>query len=163
MFFRNIKRELLVLFFHMKIRRAQKEDAEIITEQNIALAKESENIILNHETTLAGVTALLSDEKKGWYLVAEEKRNIVGQLMITMEWSDWRNKPIWWVQSVYIQKPWRKQGVFTQLLDAAKKMAHQQGVPFLRLYAHHHNTPALKAYERSGWQQDPYVVYHLDL
>lgn len=147
----------------MKIRRAQKEDAEAITAQNVALARESENIILNHETTLAGVTALLSDEKKGLYLVAEENKTIVGQLMITMEWSDWRNKPIWWVQSVYVQKVWRKQGVFTRLLDEAKDMACQEGVAFLRLYAHQDNKPALSVYEQIGWRQDPYRVYHLPL
>jgi len=162
-FFRNIKRADDVLFIPMKIRRAQKGDAEAITAQNIALAKESENIHLNQLTTLAGVTALLSDEKKGMYLVAEENNTIVGQLMITVEWSDWRNKPIWWVQSVYVQIPWRKQGIFARLLDEAKNMARQQGVGFLRLYAHHHNPSAREVYEKIGWQQDPYVVYHLSL
>jgi GNAT superfamily N-acetyltransferase len=145
----------------MKIRRAQKKDAEAITAQNIALAEESEHILLNHETTLAGVSALLSDEKKGFYLVAEDDKMIVGQVMITVEWSDWRNKPIWWVQSVYIQKTWRMQGVFTQLLDVVRHMADQQGVAFLRLYAHQKNTSALQVYERMGWRQDPYMVYHL--
>ena len=147
----------------MRIRRAQKRDAETITAQNIALARESENIILNHETALAGVNALLSDKKKGLYLVAEEDKTIVGQLMITVEWSDWRNKPIWWVQSVYVQKAWRKQGVFTHLLNEAKDMARQQGVAFLRLYAHQNNKPALAVYEQIGWRQDPYTVYHLPL
>ena len=147
----------------MRIRRAQKGDAETITSQNIALARESENIILNHETTLAGVTALLSDEKKGLYLVAEENKTIVGQLMVTVEWSDWRNKPIWWVQSVYVQKDWRNQGVFKRLLNEVKDMARQQGVAFLRLYAHQNNKPALVVYEQIGWQQDPYIVYHLPL
>jgi GNAT superfamily N-acetyltransferase len=147
----------------MKIRRAQKKDAEAITAQNIALAEESENILLKHETTLAGVTALLSDEKKGFYLVAEDNKTIVGQVMITVEWSDWRNKPIWWVQSVYVQKAWRKKGVFTQLLDVVRHMADQQGVAFLRLYAHQKNTSALQVYERMGWRQDPYMMYHCSL
>ncbi len=147
----------------MKIRRAQKRDAEAITAQNIALARESENIILNQVTVLAGVNTLLSDKKKGLYLVAEENKTIVGQLMITVEWSDWRNKPIWWVQSVFVQKAWRKQGVFTQLLNEAKDMARQQGVAFLRLYAHQNNKPALAVYEQIGWRQDPYMVYHLPL
>jgi GNAT superfamily N-acetyltransferase len=147
----------------MKIRIAQKRDAEAITAQNIALAEESENIPLKQDTALAGVKALLSDEKKGFYLVAEEHKTIVGQLMITVEWSDWRNKPIWWVQSVFVQKPWRKKGVFTKLLDEVKEMARQQGVAFLRLYAHQHNTSAREVYEITGWHQDPYVVYHFPL
>jgi GNAT superfamily N-acetyltransferase len=147
----------------MKIRCAQKKDAEAITAQNIALADESEHILLNHETTLAGVNALLSDEKKGFYLVAEENNTIVGQVMITVEWSDWRNKPIWWIQSVFVQKTWRKKGVFTQLLDVVRHMANQQGVAFLRLYAHQKNKSALQVYERLGWRQDPYTIYHFPL
>jgi len=129
---------------------ATKEDAKAITSQNIALAKESENIILNTETVLAGVKALLSDKKKGFYLVAEENNIIVGQVMITVEWSDWRNKPIWWVQSVYIQKDSRKKKVFTQLLAYVRQKACRQGVAFLRLYAHKDNISALDVYEKIG-------------
>ncbi|HIH29229.1 MAG TPA: GNAT family N-acetyltransferase [Thermoplasmata archaeon] len=145
----------------MKIRRAHDRDAEVITAQNIALAKESEGIILNNQTTLAGVTALLVDTTKGFYLVAEENNTVIGQLMITFEWSDWRNRSLWWVQSVYVQEPWRKQGVFTELLDHAKEMAHREGVPFLRLYVHDHNTSAQEVYEKMGWHHDPYRMYHL--
>jgi GNAT superfamily N-acetyltransferase len=140
---------------------ATKEDAKAITSQNIALAKESENIILNTETVLAGVKALLSDKKKGFYLVAEENNMIVGQVMITVEWSDWRNKPIWWVQSVYIQKDSRKKKVFTQLLAYVRQKACRQGVAFLRLYAHKDNISALDVYEKIGWRQEPYIMYHL--
>jgi len=148
---------------NMKIRTAKIRDAEAITAQNISLAKESENILLNPETVLAGVKALLSDKKKGFYLVAEENDTIVGQLMITVEWSDWRNKPIWWVQSVYVQKEWRKKGVFTQLLDYIRLKARKQGVAFLRLYAHKNNRSALHVYEKSGWEREPYVFHHLSV
>lgn len=147
----------------MKIRRAQKEDAKAIAELNIALAKESEGILLDQETIFKGVSALLSDENKGIYFVAEENKRIIGQLMITVEWSDWRNKPIWWVQSVYVLNAWRKKGVFTRLLEKVKEMARQQGVAFLRLYAYQNNTPALRVYQKSGWQPDQYVICHLDL
>jgi GNAT superfamily N-acetyltransferase len=147
----------------MKIRTAKIGDAEAITTQNISLAKESENIILKPETALAGVKALLSDKKKGFYLVAEENDTIVGQLMITVEWSDWRNKPIWWVQSVYVQKEWRKKGVFTQLLDYIRQKARKQGVAFLRLYAHKNNRSALLVYEKVGWRREPYVFHHLSV
>lgn len=140
---------------------ATKRDAEMITTQNIALAKESEDIILNPEIVLAGVKALLSDKNKGFYLVAEENNTIVGQVMITVEWSDWRNKPIWWIQSVYVQKESRKKKVFTQLLDYVRQKSRKQGVAFLRLYAHKDNRSALDVYEKIGWKQEPYVVYHL--
>ena len=144
----------------MKIRVASIEDAEAITMQNLSLAKESENILLNHETVLTGVKALLSDKKKGFYLVAEENDVIVGQLMITFEWSDWRNKPIWWIQSVYVQKAWRKKGVFTQLFDYIQQKARRQRVAFLRLYTHKQNRSAQKVYKKTRWKQEPYLVYH---
>ncbi len=147
----------------MNIRVATIEDAETITEQNIALAKESEKVILTPETVRLGVQALLSDEKKGFYLVAEENGRIIGQLMITREWSDWRNKQIWWVQSVYIKKDWRKKGVFTKLLTYVQQKSHEEGVAFLRLYAHKNNQSALQVYEKIGWKQDPYVIYHLSI
>jgi GNAT superfamily N-acetyltransferase len=147
----------------MKIRRATRDDAEVLTAQNIALAKESEDITLDPQTTLAGVTAMLLDATKGFYLVAEENTTVIGQLMITLEWSDWRNKPIWWVQSVYVQEPWRNQGVFTQLLQHIKKLADQEKVAFLRLYVHDHNIEAVKVYEKTGWRKDPYMMYHLTI
>jgi GNAT superfamily N-acetyltransferase len=145
----------------MKIRAANIEDAEPITKQNISLAKESENILLNPKTVLKGVKALLSDKKKGFYLVAEENDIIVGQLMITFEWSDWRNKPIWWIQSVYVQKAWRKKGVFTLLLNHIQQKASKQDVAFLRLYMHKQNKSARKVYKKIGWKQEPYTIYHL--
>lgn len=138
-------------------------DAEILADQNIALAKESENIVLTPDIVLAGVKAVLYDLKKGFYLIAEENTSIIGQLMITVEWSDWRNKPIWWVQSVYVQTKWRNKGVFTQLLRCAQQMAREQNVAVLRLYAHQHNIRALQAYKKTGWNQGPYVIYQYPL
>jgi len=146
---------------YMKIRTAKIGDAEAITTQNISLAKESENIPLNPDMVFVGVKALLSDKNKGFYLVAEENDTIIGQLMITYEWSDWRNKSIWWVQSVYVQKEWRKKGVFTKLLDYIQQKARRQGVAFLRLYMHKQNRSAQKVYEKIGWKQEPYAVYRL--
>jgi GNAT superfamily N-acetyltransferase len=147
----------------MKIRIATIEDTEAITNQNISLAKESENILLNPETVLLGVKALLSDNNKGFYVVAEENDTIIGQLMITCEWSDWRNKPIWWVQSVYVQKEWRNKGVFTKLLDYIQQDAHRRGVAFLRLYMFKQNKSAQKVYEKIGWKQEQYAIYRLVL
>jgi len=145
----------------MKIRFAHQEDAENLTEQNIALAKESEHIILDYATTLAGVKAVLLDKRNGFYLVAEENEIIIGQIMITYEWSDWRNQAIWWVQSVYVKEAWRGQGVFTKLLNFVKREAHRQGVVCLKLYAHSNNKSARQVYEKTGWYLAPYVVYHL--
>jgi GNAT superfamily N-acetyltransferase len=147
----------------MKIRCATIQDAEVITTQNIALAKESENLDIPKQMVSAGVKALIADRNKGFYLVAEQNNNIIGQVMITVEWSDWRNKPIWWVQSVYVQKEWRKKKVLTQLFTVLQKQARSNGVAMLRLYVHHNNTSALQAYEKLGWKQEPYKVYHFPL
>jgi len=144
----------------MLIRIAKISDAEAITAQNISLAKESENLLLNPKIVLQGVKVLLSDKNKGFYIVAEENDTIVGQLMITYEWSDWRNKLLWWVQSVYVQKEWRKKGVFTRLLDYTQQKARRKQVAFLRLYMHKQNRSALKVYEKTGWKQEPYIVFH---
>ncbi|HVQ01123.1 MAG TPA: GNAT family N-acetyltransferase [Candidatus Thermoplasmatota archaeon] len=144
----------------MKIRIAQRNDAPIIASYNIILAEETERLRLDQKTVLAGVEALLSDGSKGFYLVAEEDDAVIGQAMITMEWSDWRNKPIWWVQSVFVQKEWRHKGVFTMLLRTIRQQARTQGVAFLRLYTFQDNVSARHTYEKTGWTQEPYLIYH---
>jgi GNAT superfamily N-acetyltransferase len=154
-----LKETLTFIGRHMNIRIARKEDALGITAQNILLAEESEHMKLNPTTAHAGVERLLTDPSKGFYLVAEEDDTIVGQVMITVEWSDWRNKPIWWVQSVFVRKEWRKKGVFTKLLREVRRRARVEKVAFLRLYAYNKNYPALHAYENTGWTQEPYKVY----
>jgi hypothetical protein len=92
----------------MIIRKANINDAENIANHNIKLAKESEGLDISKEEALNGVKGILNDSKKGFYLVAEHDDKIVGELMITYEWSDWRGKNIWWIQSAYVKKPWRK-------------------------------------------------------
>jgi GNAT superfamily N-acetyltransferase len=146
------------MHIRMKIRLARKEDIPAITMQNMLLAEESEHLTLDPNTTRRGVCSLLADPSKGWYLVAEQDGTIIGQLMITVEWSDWRNQPIWWVQSVFVQKEWRKKRVFSRLLQEVQKRARTHHVAFLRLYAHHENLPALGVYRKTGWTQEPYVT-----
>ena len=143
----------------MNIRIAQHEDAKKIANQNIAMAKESEEITLNPDIALAGVYGLLTNKDKGFYLVAEEQGNIIGQLMITFEWSDWRNQTIWWVQSVYVKQEWRNKGVFAHLLSTTQQLARKHNVAFLRLYVHRNNYSALLVYEKKAWTQEPYLIY----
>lgn len=143
----------------IRIRPATQQDADVIVSQNLFLAQESENMILDKELVRNGVLALLRDKSKGFYVVAEENNQIIGQLMITVEWSDWRNKPIWWVQSVYVQKEWRNKTVFTRMLAYVRTEALQQNVAFLRLYVHHDNQTAIQVYEKSGWTKEPYLFY----
>ena len=151
-----------MVFINMiKIRAATINDAEKIAKDNLLLTVESENLKINYETTLKAVKSIIKDKSKGFLIVAEENNDIVGHLMITYEWSDWRNKNIWWIQSVYVDKKHRKQGVFTKMLDHIKNMASENNVDIIRLYAHEDNKNAIKAYEKTNMIKKPYVIYEI--
>lgn len=146
----------------MYIRKAILSDLSILVENNIKLAKESESIVLNRSTVESSVKHLLQDPEKGFYLIAEEQNEIIGQLMITFEWSDWRDTTIWWIQSVYIKKTKRKQGVFKQLLKELKKLAVSENISLFRLYVHESNTNAIAVYERLGMKEKSYKIFEID-
>jgi GNAT superfamily N-acetyltransferase len=125
----------------------------------VDLANESENLVLDPARVKAGVEALLRDPAKGTYFVAEAGGAVVGQLLITHEWSDWRNGDFWWLQSVYVRSDFRRRGVFQALFDHVLAGAKRQGdVAGIRLYVENHNDPALKAYHRLGLEETHYRV-----
>jgi GNAT superfamily N-acetyltransferase len=103
-------------------------DADILARFNVELAKESENLALDPARVKAGVEALLRDPAKGTYFVAEAGGAVVGQLLITHEWSDWRNGDFWWLQSVYVRSDFRRRGVFQALFDHVLASAKRQGM-----------------------------------
>jgi ribosomal protein S18 acetylase RimI-like enzyme len=144
----------------LTIRRAQLTDATIIVEFNRRLALETEAKSLDRSLLAAGVAALLSDATKGFYFVAEEHGEVVGQLMITKEWSDWRNGWLWWIQSVYIREDFRRRGVFRALYRYVEKTALEEtGVVGLRLYVEHENTRAQETYRSLGMQPTSYLLF----
>src|SRR5687767_1218457 len=127
--------------FH--ITSATPDDAPAIVEFNIALAIDTESKTLDRATVQAGVKAVLSDPSKGRYFVArisegDEAGTVIGQLMVTYEWSDWRNGMMWWVQSVYVRSDWRRQGVFRALFQHVVEQAKRENVPCVRLYVEEH-------------------------
>ncbi|MHA2431193.1 MAG: GNAT family N-acetyltransferase [Promethearchaeota archaeon] len=134
-------------------------DAETISENNVEMAKETEDINLSYTVTLNGVKNLINDKNKGFYLLAKKNDEIIGQLMITYEWSDWRNKMIWWIQSVYIKPTYRKQGVFHALYTRVKKLADNHGINLLRLYVHRHNQLAISVYNSIGMKKTSYQLF----
>ena len=139
-------------------------DAPVIAEFNLRLAEETEDLRLAPDCVKAGVQAILSDTSKGIYYVAELNGEVVGQLMITYEWSDWRNGNLWWIQSVYVKEQYRRQGVFGRLFAHLRALARdQKDVRSLRLYMHADNSRARKSYERLGMKPTRYEVYELDL
>jgi len=145
------------------IRAAAATDAETITSFNAAMARETEYLELDRERLRAGVKALLDNHSLGFYLVAEMGGAVVGQLMITYEWSDWRNGTFWWIQSVYVRPEDRGRGVFRQLYDAAEKMARASGGSCgLRLYVEGENERAQQVYERMGMRPTSYRLFETD-
>jgi GNAT superfamily N-acetyltransferase len=146
------------------VRRAEPADARIIADFNLRLAAETEGLCLEPARVHAGVAALLRDPAKGTYFVAEAKGAIIGQAMITTEWSDWRNANIWWLQSVYVRPESRRRGVFRALFNHLRRLARaRRDVCCLRLYMQADNAPARRTYERLGLKPTGYEVLELEL
>lgn len=147
----------------LNIRKACLGDATQITKFNCQLARETELLRLNRARVLRGVTALLKDPAKGIYFIAEKDGRTAGQLLITWEWSDWRNGNFWWIQSVYVAPAFRGQGVFGALFCHVEKLANtQKDVCGLRLYMHENNKRAAKVYTKHGMRRSHYDVFEMD-
>ena len=141
------------------IRPAGLADLDAIIAGNIALAEESEGVRLDQETLRAGIRALLDERAPGRYWVAEADGAVVGQLLITFEWSDWRNRMVWWIQSVYVMPAARRRGIFRALYEHAKREAQLQGAGGLRLYVDVSNSRAQAVYASLGMKGDHYRVF----
>ena len=144
---------------NIKIREAIKSDIPVIAEFNQALAKETENIQLNAETLALGISNAL-DRDECHYFIAELNGQVIGQTMITYEWSDWRNGIMWWFQSVYVQPEHRGKGVFRALFNHVEQLAKKHpGVKALRLYVMQNNLSGKDTYAALGMIDSGYVVY----
>ena len=141
------------------IRAARLEDLDAIVAGNIALAEETEHLRLDRDTLREGVRALLAGRAPGRYWVAESGGEVVGQLLITFEWSDWRNRMVWWLQSVYVSPDARRHGVFRALYDHARQQARAEGAGGLRLYVDVTNRRAQTVYAAIGMNGDHYRVF----
>lgn len=133
-------------------------DAGVLADFNTRIAAETEGLALVAGVVLAGVQAVLADPGKGRYFVAELDGRPAGCLMVTREWSDWRNGDIWWIQSVYVHPDFRRRGVFTALYRTVEDQARSAGVRCLRLYMEHANHSARETYVRMGMHDSGYVV-----
>jgi ribosomal protein S18 acetylase RimI-like enzyme len=141
------------------IRKASHSDLPTLIQNNLGLAKETENLNLDASILSEGIKQAL-ERKECHYFVAVVNEKVVGQLMITYEWSDWRNGIIWWIQSVFVIPDYRKQGVFRALFKHIKNFAsdHPQ-VKVLRLYVMNDNIDGQKTYERLGMNDSGYIVF----
>jgi GNAT superfamily N-acetyltransferase len=146
------------------VRAATISDAETIIEFNRRLADESEGVKLDLAALAPGVRAVLADASRGRYFVTEENGELIGQLMITYEWSDWRNGWIWWLQSVYVRADARGKGVFRATFEHALKQAElEENVVMVRLYVEKDNRTAQATYLRLGFEEMHFHLYQRKL
>lgn len=142
------------------VRAATPDDADLLARWNIAMAWETESLALDPPTVHRGVAAVLADSAKGRYRVATRDGVPVGALMITTEWSDWRNGTWWWIQSVYVAPEARRTGVYRALHESVLADAAEAGdVRGVRLYVEQDNERAQRTYAAMGMKRGHYLVY----
>jgi GNAT superfamily N-acetyltransferase len=145
------------------VRPAIATDVATIVRFNVALALETENRTLDPERLRKGVQAVLDDPEKGRYFIAEEHGRTVGQVLVTYEWSDWRNGSFWWLQSIYVAERSRGRGVFQELYNHLNSLARSEpDVCGLRLYVARGNVQAQQAYRNVGMADSGYLVLEVD-
>lgn len=141
------------------IRKAEFNDALFIIEFQKMMAWETEKIILRDDLITEGVKSVFSDKSKGQYYVAESGGKVIASLLITSEWSDWRNAYVWWFQSVYVLPSFRRQGVFRSMYGFVRDEALKNGIAGLRLYVEKNNITAQKTYEKLGMNSEHYRMF----
>lgn len=148
----------------MDIRTAQAADAASLIAFNQAMALETEGKRLDSQILKSGVEAVFRDAQKGFYVVAESGGAIIGGLMITFEWSDWRSAWFWWIQSVYVLPEVRGTGVYRKLYEYVVSEAKTRNdVCGFRLYVEKENTAAQKVYEKLGMETSHYLMFETRL
>ena len=141
------------------IRIAKSEDIAIIAKNNIAMAMETESKTLDESIITLGVTSIINDRNKGIYWVMEIDEELAGQLMITYEWSDWRNGTMWWIQSVFVSEKYRRQGVYSELYRNLVELAQNDNdCCGIRLYVEKQNARAIETYTKLGMQNAGYEI-----
>ncbi len=152
--------EELRLNSDIRYRDANRRDILDIVDFQIAMARETENIELNRHICTRGVEAVFEDRNLGRYFVADADEHLVASLLITPEWSDWRNGMVWWIQSVYVRPEHRGKGVYAGLYQHVKKIAEgNESVKGIRLYVDRSNTAAQAVYRRLGMNGEHYAVF----
>ncbi|WP_158769376.1 GNAT family N-acetyltransferase [Paraglaciecola sp. L1A13] len=142
------------------IRKAQVSDINALVNFNQLMAKETEDMELDSDILTLGVSNLINDVSKGFYLVAEVDSQVVGSLMVTTEWSDWRNSEFWWIQSVYIVPKFRRKGLYSALYNEVKSLGDKaQNVCGYRLYVERENRVAQRTYEALDMDESHYLMY----
>ncbi len=146
------------------IRKANLDDVETLARFNIAMALETEAKILDPATITRGVSRLLENPDFGFYLIAESKGHKCGSLMISYEWTDWRDGLFWWIQSVYVEPQFRRQGLFRELFRyVIAEAAKSNDIRGVRLYVEKDNSGACRTYQSLGMEETHYRLYEMEL
>jgi GNAT superfamily N-acetyltransferase len=144
----------------ISFRKAEPSDAADITEFQINMARETEDLALDPDVCRRGVDAVFSSPDLGMYFVSTDGDRVIGSLLVTYEWSDWRNRMVWWIQSVYVRAEYRRQGVYAGLYRYVKELAEREkNVGGIRLYVDKRNAVAQQVYSRLGMNGEHYVVF----
>lgn len=144
----------------IRFRDAAPADRDAIVEFQIAMAQETEDVALDRDTVTRGVAAVFADPSHGRYFVAESGGEVVASLLITYEWSDWRNGVVWWIQSVYVRPEHRGRRVYAGLYDFIRaKTADDPRIRGIRLYVDRRNETAQQVYTKLGMNGEHYQVF----
>ncbi len=145
---------------NVKVRYALVEDQAFIVESQLKMAMETESLVLEKLTVTLGVQSVFDDPLKGFYIVGEINGIVVSCLMITPEWSDWRNNWMWWIQSVYVVPEMRKSGIFNLMYNFIKELVlNNPDVAGIRLYVDNTNLRAREVYNRIGMSDEHYRLF----
>jgi len=135
-------------------------DVSVIVDFQVAMARETEELDLDREICTRGVQGVFDDPSRGRYFLAENDGTVIASLMITYEWSDWRNGNVWWIQSVYVVPSFRGQRVYAGLYEHVQRLVQSDdSVRGIRLYVDRRNVSAQKVYTRLGMNGEHYQVF----
>lgn len=144
----------------INIRPATQKDSTHIINFQHQMAMETEHVKLEAAVLAEGLKRLFDDPAKGKYFVAEDSGEVIGCLMTTYEWSEWRCGNVLWIQSVYIKSSHRSKGVFKKMYEHIKSMVTPESeYRGIRLYVDKTNAAAQKVYEKLGMNGEHYQVY----
>lgn len=145
------------------IEEAHEDSIEFLIKFNQKMALETEGINLDYNVLKEGVKAVFKNPNKGKYYIAKYNELICGALLITYEWSDWRNSNIWWIQSVFVEENFRKKGIYKKLYEFVKNEAKNEGVKVIRLYVDLRNKSAQEVYFKLGMNDQHYKLFEVEI
>jgi GNAT superfamily N-acetyltransferase len=144
----------------MSVRLSARDDASFIVASLIAMALETEELVLDTDTVRQGVAALFDHPDRGFYLIADDAKMQPSACMLVLsEWSDWRNREVWWLHSVYVRPEERRAGLFRQLFAEAERLGRERGVAGVRLYVDRRNVRAQAVYRALGMTDEHYQLF----